>query len=95
MLSNAYKYQSLVNKDIPPDEYFDLYFGEKLLKQESNELTKAMNMYALDKMFRDGEIDLKETRKQARAWDEYYKAREYQRKKKTRRKYEEALEKYD
>lgn len=95
MLSNAYKYQSLVNKDIPPDEYFDLYFGEKLLKQESNELTKAMNMYALDKMFRDGEIDLKETRKQARAWDEYYKAREYQRKKKTKRKYEEALEKYD
>lgn len=94
MLRRAYEYDALMKKGTPPDEYYDLYFGEKLLKQERNQLTDALNGMRLDQMFEEGEFgDINEIARKSRAMLELQNQREKRTKAKTRREYNEALEK--
>lgn len=88
----AREYDALVNKGIDPDEYYDLYFGERLLKQERNQLNDALNMYKIEEMFNQGQFgEWDDLLKKARAMREYKKEHETQRDKKTRKEINQYL----
>ncbi len=94
MIKRAYQYDALMNKGIPTDEYYDLYFGEKLLKQERNQLTDALNGMRLEEMYQNGELgDIEQIADKARAMLELERRKEKQTKKQVRKELDEALEK--
>jgi hypothetical protein len=94
MINAAYEYDYIMNSGMNVDEYYDLLFGERLLKQERNLLNDALNGMRLEYMYENGQFgDMDEIAKKYKAMMKVKNQKEKRRDKQTEKEFNEALEK--
>jgi len=91
-LRQAAKYNALKNKNIDPDWFMDLETGEDLLRSEADQLKDLLRMIQIEQQALDGEIDLEQVQKDAAEYRKLEKARQARPKRKTKRKFREAIQ---
>jgi hypothetical protein len=91
------EYEALKNKGIDYSIYLDLKIGESLLKAEKDEYMQAIQMMILDKAIESGELDtdLETIESNVRKARKLENTKTSTTKKKQKRKFDEAMQKYN